>query len=96
MPAIQSSAMMPQPRGSASSRRIGYGFQMSNNRNSTNPSSRYFQLSRLKAEYSPNTEASSPAAKCAGSQNGIIPNTNVRCMPDTSSTTTYCGSSLPE
>src|SRR5271165_3676764 len=44
MPAIQSSAIMPQPPGSFSRRRMGKGFQMSNRRKSRNPNNQAFQL----------------------------------------------------
>ncbi len=49
IPAIQSSAIIPQPPGSDSAWRAGNGFQMSNARKSIKPRSKYFQFSAAKA-----------------------------------------------
>src|SRR6267154_1356047 len=49
-PAIQSSAITPQPCGSRSRLRDGNGFQISNTRKRIKPISRYFQFTRLSAK----------------------------------------------
>src|SRR5579872_4971809 len=94
-PAAQSSAMMPQPPGSISRRRNGYGFQISKILKNMNPSSRYFQFTRLSAVKIANVDKS--ICECRfGSAIGISGSTSVKCCPATSSITTHCGSLMPE
>src|ERR1700722_7673286 len=84
--------MMPQPRGNDSAWRAGNGFQISNNRKSIKPTSKYFQLRGEDKEINP-IEALTSWMEAAFHQSGTPqPISSVKCWPETSSMTTRCGS----
>src|SRR6266481_6096742 len=85
---------MPQPPGSFSRRRQGKGFMMSKRRKRRKPARRNFQLRMLMPLYSANAAASSGLRKRIGAT-GARARISVRCTPETSSITTYCGSFTP-
>src|SRR6202030_3431074 len=80
--------------GRFSSRRTGNGFQISNILKNTNPNSKYFQFTRLKAEKIAKVDRS--MCECRfGSAMGVSGSNRVKCCPATSSITTNCGSLIP-